>query len=92
MTAKFTALLNEHIAISMPVALTTSSGATRTTAMPLKAIEGDSDGAKISYFHHWIDTEGQAQVETWINDPLKLEDPGPPHPLRALDHLQAPMA
>ena len=39
-------------------------------------MEGDSDEAKISYFHHWIDTEGEAQVETWINNGalLKKED------------------
>ena len=30
-------------------------------------MEGDSDEAKISYFHHWIDTTGQAQVKAWIN-------------------------
>lgn len=97
---KFTALLNEHVAASMPTALKTSSGATGISAMPpfywtrdqaiyqqwqawskkakhaMKAMDGDSDGAKISYFHHWIDTEGMAQVETWMNNGvlLKQED------------------
>ena len=42
----------------------------------MKALEGDSEEAKISYFHHWIDTEGIAQVETWMNSGvlLKKED------------------
>ena len=38
-------------------------------------MEGDSNEAKISYFHPWIDTTGKAQVESWINNgvPLKRE-------------------
>ena len=100
MMAKFTALLNERIATSMPVTLKTSSGATEISAIPpfdwtrdktiyqwwqawskkarhaLNAMEGDSNKAKISYFHHWIDTAGEAQVESWINNGflLKKED------------------
>ena len=27
------------------------------------AMEGDSEKTKISYFHHWVDTEGMAQIE-----------------------------
>ena len=38
----------------------------------MKAMEEDSDEAKISYFHHWIDTEGETQVETWINNGVLL--------------------
>ena len=30
----------------------------------LKAMEGDSEKTKISYFHHWIDSEGMAQIES----------------------------
>ena len=29
---------------------------------------GDSNEAKINYFHHWIDTAGEAQVESLINN------------------------
>ena len=28
----------------------------------LDVMEGDSEKAKISYFHHWIDTEGMAHI------------------------------
>ena len=31
----------------------------------LEAMEGDSEKTKISYFHHWIDSEGMAQIESW---------------------------
>lgn len=98
--AKFMALLIEHIATSMFVALKTSSGAVGISVMPpfdwirdkatyqhwqawsnkakhaMKAMEGDSDEAKISYFHHWIDTKGIPQVETWLKNGvlLKQED------------------
>ena len=39
-------------------------------------MEGDSEKAIISYFHHWIDTEGMAHIESWKNNktPLKQED------------------
>ena len=30
-------------------------------------MEGGSEKAKISYFHHWVDTEGMAQIESWKN-------------------------
>ena len=33
----------------------------------LEAMEGDSEKTKISYFHHWIDSEGMAQIESWKN-------------------------
>ena len=41
-----------------------------------EAMEGDSEKAKISYFHHWIDSTGEAQIESWINNGtlLKQED------------------
>ena len=28
-------------------------------------MEGDSVKAKISYFHHWIDSPGMAHIESW---------------------------
>ena len=34
----------------------------------LGAMEGDSEKTKISYFHHWVDTEGMAQIESWKNN------------------------
>ena len=42
----------------------------------LEAIEGDSEKTKISYFHHWVDSEGMAQIESWKNNKtlLKQED------------------
>ena len=33
----------------------------------LEAMEGDSEKTKISYFHHWIDSEGMAKIELWKN-------------------------
>ena len=30
-------------------------------------MEGDSEKTKISYFHHWVDNEGMAQIESWKN-------------------------
>ena len=33
----------------------------------LEAMEGDSEKTKISYFHHWIDSEGMAKTESWKN-------------------------
>ena len=33
----------------------------------LDAMEGDSEKTKISYFHHWIDNEGMAKIESWKN-------------------------
>ena len=42
----------------------------------LEAMEGDSERTKISYFHHWVDSEGMAQIESWKNNKtlLKQED------------------
>ena len=42
----------------------------------LEAMEGDSEKTKISYFHHWVDREGMAQIESWKNNKtlLKQED------------------
>ena len=31
----------------------------------LEAMEGDSEKTKILYFHHWVDSEGMAQIESW---------------------------
>ena len=33
----------------------------------LKAMEGDSKKTNISYFHHWVDSEGMAKIESWKN-------------------------
>ena len=33
----------------------------------LDAMEGDSEKTKISCFHHWIDSEGMAKIESWKN-------------------------
>ena len=30
-------------------------------------MEDDSEKTKISYFHHWIDREGMAKIESWKN-------------------------
>ena len=35
------------------------------TKHTLDAIEGDSERAIISYFHHWIDGEGMGKIESW---------------------------
>ena len=35
-------------------------------------MEGDSEKAKISYFHHWVDTEGMAQIESWKNNKTNI--------------------
>ena len=32
-----------------------------------QAMEDDSEKTKISYFHHWIDIEGMAKIESWKN-------------------------
>ena len=42
----------------------------------LEAMEGDSQKTKISYFHHLVDSEGMAQIESWKNNKtlLKQED------------------
>ena len=31
-------------------------------------MEGDSVKAKISYFHHWIDSPGMSHIESWKNN------------------------
>ena len=33
----------------------------------LEAMEGDSEKTKISYFHHWIDSEGMTKIASWKN-------------------------
>ena len=35
--------------------------------LALDAMERDSEKTKISYFHHWINGEGIAQIEGWKN-------------------------
>ena len=39
----------------------------------LEAMEGDSEKTKISYFHHWVDSEGMAQIESWKNNKTLLK-------------------
>ena len=34
----------------------------------LEAMEDDSEKIKISYFHHWVDSEGMAQIKSWKNN------------------------
>ena len=34
----------------------------------LDCMEGDSVKAKISYFHHWIDSSGMAHIASWKNN------------------------
>ena len=38
----------------------------------LKAMEGDSEDTKISYFHHWINGEGMGQIESWKNNKVLI--------------------
>ena len=38
----------------------------------LEAMEGDSEKTKI-YFHHWVDSEGMAQIESWKNNMTLLK-------------------
>ena len=33
----------------------------------LEGMEGDSEKTKILYFHHWADSEGMSQIESWKN-------------------------
>ena len=39
----------------------------------LEGMEGDSEKTKISYFHHWVDSEGMAQIESWKNNKTLLK-------------------
>ena len=38
----------------------------------LKAIEGDSEETKISYFHHWIDGQGMGHIESRKNNKILI--------------------
>ena len=40
----------------------------------LDAMEGDSENTKISYFHHWVDSEGMTKIESWKNSKTLQED------------------
>ena len=40
----------------------------RKARLALDAMEGDSERAKISYFHHWINEEGMGHIESWKNN------------------------
>ena len=35
-------------------------------------MEGDSEVSKISYFHHWIDSEGMGKSESWRNKKILI--------------------
>ena len=36
-------------------------------------MEGGSEKTKISYFNHWVDSEGMAQIESWKNNKILLK-------------------
>ena len=38
-------------------------------------MEGDSEKTKISYFHHWINGNGIAQIEAWKNNQILISQP-----------------
>ena len=38
----------------------------------LEVMEGDSEKTKISCFHHWIDSEGMAKIESWKNNKILI--------------------
>ena len=38
----------------------------------LDTMEGDSEKTKISFFHHWIDSEGIAKIESWKNKKILI--------------------
>ena len=40
--------------------------------LTLDAMEGDSEKTKISYFHHWINGNGIAQIEAWKNNKILI--------------------
>ena len=40
--------------------------------LALDAMEGDTEKAKISYLHHWLNEEGIAKVEGWKNSKILL--------------------
>ena len=40
--------------------------------LALDAMEGDSEKTKISYFHHWINGDGIAQIEAWKNNKILI--------------------
>ena len=38
----------------------------------LDGMEGNSEKIKISYFHHWVDSEGMAKIESWKNKKILI--------------------
>ena len=40
--------------------------------LTLDAMEEDSEKTKISYFHHWINGDGIAQIEAWKNNKILI--------------------
>ena len=38
----------------------------------LDTMGGDSEKTKISYFHHWIDSEGMAKIKSWKNKKILI--------------------
>ena len=48
--------------------LSTRDGSYGLRRLDTPLMEGDSVKAKISYFHHWIDSPGMAHIESWKNN------------------------
>ena len=48
----------------------------RKARYALDAMEGDSEKTKISYFHHWIDSEGMGKIESWKNKKILISQEG----------------
>ena len=40
--------------------------------LALNAMEGDSDKAKISYLHHWLDGKGIDNIKGWMNSKILI--------------------
>ena len=38
----------------------------------LKAMDGDTEGTKISNFHHWINGYGMGKIESWKNNKVLI--------------------
>ena len=88
-TAELKSIVNEKFAASMPATLKNSSGTawirdksiyhqwqtwSKKARHAVDAMDGDSEKATISYFHHWIDSTGEAQIESWINNGTLLKE------------------
>ena len=47
--------------------LSTSDGKCGQKRLDMPLMETNSEKTKISYFHHWVDSEGMAQIESQKN-------------------------